>query len=357
MKNILALIAMLFSFALSANSQALLVPANPDSIKVPINFNGTVRTSYVIDLVKYRAAIQAHDTANAIRALIGSTSVTGFAVGYGPTADTLKYTVGGVETIAGIFDRTPKVGLTGGIVSWISGLTFNVTPAVYYINEIRYTSPGGTVTLDPTSTTDPRKDVIALNTAGQVIKITGTASPTPATPQTSNTEYYLTDIFLAPNATEPTNVVQLVAYDENTEWTATAVNVTVNFNSTANTYRGTKAALVGNTTATSYLKFVAPTPVNSSTVSPFSFAIKLNAALNGTTRYYVSFFNGTTQIGSVNLSTAYGFTATNISAYQPIAIPIADFRLTVKPKLQKSESEQPAPPADLTSTTFNSSRE
>jgi hypothetical protein len=327
MKNLFAFLLILFSF--TANSQALLVPSNPDSIKVPINYNGTVRTAYVIDLVKYRAELIVKDTATAIRNLIASSSVTNFTVAYGPTADTLKYTVGGVETVAGTFDHSPKVGITGGIVSWSgTGLKFNVTPAVYYINEIKYTSPGGFVTLDPADATNPRKDVIAFNAVGQVIKITGTAAPSPATPQTGPTDFFLTDVFLAPNATVPTDIVQLVAYDENTEWTATATNVTANFNSTALAYHGTKAIQLGNTTASSVLRFVAPTAVNSSTVSPLSFAIKLNGALAGNTRYVVSLYKGTTQTGSVTLSTTYGFSSSNISTWQPVSIPIADFRLT-----------------------------
>lgn len=67
MKNLLVII-LLFSF--KSFGQSIYVPSNPDSIKVPVNVNGAVRTVYNIDLTKYRAALSAHDTATALRLLI-----------------------------------------------------------------------------------------------------------------------------------------------------------------------------------------------------------------------------------------------------------------------------------------------
>jgi hypothetical protein len=99
-----------------------------------------------------------------------------------------------------------------------SGLTFDVTSAIYTINGVRYTSAAGSVTLTTADVTDPRYDVIAVDNTGTVVKITGTAGTNPTIPQIDPaTQVYLTAIYVAAGATTPGDITQTIIYDQNTE--------------------------------------------------------------------------------------------------------------------------------------------
>jgi hypothetical protein len=67
-----------------------------------------------------------------------------------------------------------------GYVTWSgSGLTFDVTSAIYTINGVRYTSGAGSITLAAADPSNPRYDVIAVDNTGTIVKITGTAGTIP----------------------------------------------------------------------------------------------------------------------------------------------------------------------------------
>src|SRR5690349_8783645 len=93
---------------------------------------------------------------------------------------------GGSSSVTNVFNTTtkhPPDGLTsGGAVAWTSGLSFRVSAAVYVIGAVRYTSAESTVTLSAADATNPRIDVIAVNTSGAVVVIAGTAASPPAKP-------------------------------------------------------------------------------------------------------------------------------------------------------------------------------
>jgi hypothetical protein len=60
-----------------------------------------------------------------------------------------------------------------GYVTWSgSGLTFNVTAAIYRINGVTYNSAAGSVTLPTADATNPRYDVIAVDNTGSIVVIT-----------------------------------------------------------------------------------------------------------------------------------------------------------------------------------------
>src|SRR5215213_8444908 len=55
--------------------------------------------------------------------------------------------------------------LSGGAVTWISDYDYNVSPAVYYIGGVLYTSPSTNITLSPSDIIDNRIDLFVLTTA------------------------------------------------------------------------------------------------------------------------------------------------------------------------------------------------
>jgi hypothetical protein len=211
-----------------------------------------------------------------------------------------------------------------------SGLTVNVTAAIYRINCVTYNSGAGSVTLSTADATNPRYDVVYVDNTGSIGVITGTASANPSIPQVDPaTQIELTSIFVDAGATS-LPITDQVIYDENTEaWTGTATGVTANFTNTLNVQHGTKSADVGSWTTGQQLNFTKNSgTITATDYSIETFYIKLKVALASTANIRVSFLNGTTVVSNVvTLGTGQGFTKTS-TAYQTIAIPISAFTFT-----------------------------
>jgi hypothetical protein len=196
--------------------------------------------------------------------------------------------------------------ISGGIVTWESGLTFRVTAAVYYIDGVRYESLEQTITLDAADATNPRFDILVLDDSEAFDKITGVPAADPSEPQIdSSTQLYLTTVLVGAGATTPTGVSTVIIYDENTEWTASSAGtVSVNFNNTTNPSNGTKSAAVASWSAGATLVFTNSTTVNTGDVQSISLKVWLTATLTKNQNLSLQFFNG----------------ATAVSLQQPIAI-------------------------------------
>lgn len=135
--------------------------------------------------------------------------------------------------------------LNGGIVTWSgTGLVMNVTAAYYVINCNYYNSDGSlSVTLDAADPSNPRIDVIAVDTAQNIVVIKGTAGVNPVKPQVNPTyQVELTEIYVPAGATTPQDYTYRTVYNENTEWTSGSAlsSGTANFNSTVFPSVGTK---------------------------------------------------------------------------------------------------------------------
>lgn len=146
---------------------------------------------------------------------------------------------------------------TGGLVTWQSGFIYNVSTCEYILNNSYYNSPDSQVTLTASDPTNPRIDLIVVNTSEQVVVITGTpaASPQQPTPDPL-TQIELTSILVTAGSIQPGDVYEEIVYDENTEWTPTASGVVVDFASTTQAYHGSISADVSTIESGDYLKFV-----------------------------------------------------------------------------------------------------
>ncbi|HEX8357711.1 MAG TPA: hypothetical protein VF610_09875, partial [Segetibacter sp.] len=257
-----------------------------------------------------------------------TTAVTKVFFKSSETADSIFYRRNGIDSLAGIIDRQAGFKV-GGLVTHRSGLTFDVTAAnPYYIGTGRYASEAGEITLDPADDSLTRRDAIVLNTAGQIVKITGVPSTTPADPQPDPAVHYpLTYITVPPNSETPANVTSAIPYDEHVEWTVSSNSVTINPDNTTNVFTGTKSLSAGVTTSASYIDFTLPIGFNIADFTDFSFYIKLISGISNA-RINVKFFHGSTPVGNaVNISTSNGFTANKLT-YQTIIIPMSSFAIT-----------------------------
>ncbi len=226
--------------------------------------------------------------------------------------------------------------LSGCAVEWVSALIFNVGVCSYTINGVVYTTSAITaVTLSTADPSNPRVDVIIVNTSSTATKVTGTAAASPAAPTIDpTTQLALTHVNVAALATTPTGVSTVSIYEENTEWTS---SVTSNFNaaSTSNPYRGTKdieATTAVLTNAVTLVKPAAGTEVLTNW-NNLVFYLRSKATwptgtgASAARSLLVYWLNGSTQVGGqiAIRSGTFGFDSSITSVYQEISIPISLF--------------------------------
>lgn len=219
------------------------------------------------------------------------------------------------------------------LVTHTTGLSFDISSGQYRINCVTYTNTAGSLTLAAADPTNPRYDVIVVNTSGTQSVITGIADPNPSIPFDQvdpSTELAVTAIYVPAGSTDLTTLDELI-YDENTEtWTGTAVGVTGNFSNTSTVQHLTKSVDVGSWSSASRLDFTKNTgTVDVSQYFALKFYIYLKATLSGSANIRATFYNGAVAVSNtITLAAAYGFTKTNTTSYQIIVIPVSAFTFT-----------------------------
>lgn len=219
--------------------------------------------------------------------------------------------------------------ITGGQVTWISGLTFYVSPASYVINGVLYNSAGGNITLNAADPTSPRIDLIALDSTG-AIKITGTPAPDPQKPQVEpSVQLELTSVLVNAGATTPGNVSRIMIYDENIEWSTVTNNITANFNNTVNPFTGTKSVDVSSYTAATgrVLQFNNGSVFNIANYQLLTIAIRLKSTYANNATISLRWYNGSLIKSSVVTvaSGSYNFVRTVTGVYQIVQVPVSAF--------------------------------
>jgi hypothetical protein len=254
-----------------------------------------------------------------------------FALNYWGLATLAVYS--GQPTILGGNDAGTDTRLvSGGQVTWVSGLTFDIAAGTGYINGSLVTWAAQQVTLDAADPTDPRIDVIYVGTDALADSITGTASADPSEPVTDpGTQLKLALVTVAAGATAPTVTTELV-YAENAgdpaewDWATSGSGWTLN---STNNPRGGTIDIEGTTVAaTAYVQGERGT----STIDPTDYAqlvlyLRFKAAW-GTNRFLqVTLRNAGVQVGNaLRVSSGFfGLDQTNTTTYQAVIIPTLQF--------------------------------
>jgi hypothetical protein len=221
----------------------------------------------------------------------------------------------GVESIAGTLQVTV-------------GACYN-----YTIGGKQYSSPLTTVTLAAADPTNPRLDLIGVNSSGAVFVTTGTPAAQPVAPTADPTSQLgLTTALIPANATSPTLTVVDI-YHENaqspTEWNTTSLGAPINLASTNNPYRGTKDIEATAATTGNYAQMTDPSAgtVQMQNYNNLVFYLRPKAAWAATRSLSVQWLNGGTATGNAVLilpTGTFGFTSSNL-IYQQIAIPTSAF--------------------------------
>ena len=238
--------------------------------------------------------------------------------------------------------------LVSGSAVWDTLLDYNVTNCSYFILGNFYTSLATTVTLVAADSSNPRIDVIYLDTLGHVGVITGIPSPDPIKPVVDPlSQIELTHINIDAQGTSPSGLSKQIVYDENlqvpSEWNTPASITQANYDYLISPYVGLKSINSTSSTISSLggvVQFNNSHNVNIDTCSLLSMYLRQNGAVIGiigrieTTgaigelpSYYVQLFKGgtgvTNKIGIAN--GFYGYNRLLTLAYQNVVVPFTDF--------------------------------
>lgn len=226
--------------------------------------------------------------------------------------------------------------VSGGAVIWITGLQFTVTAARYYIQGIQYSSAQQDITLADADGTHPRIDVIGLDSAGLVFKVTGTAAASPSEPNVDpTTQIQLAFVTIAALATTPTGVSNEVIYTDAAgsaaEWDFTASGSGFTVNSTSSPIAGTKSILCTAPSNGSYAQGARGSgSVEVNAYNYLVFKIKNTSTWAGNRSLLIEFLvSGVLKGSAIQLiNGAFGFSGSS-TATQIIAIPTVLFGVPI----------------------------
>ncbi len=208
-----------------------------------------------------------------------------------------------------------------------SGLIFDVVWPIYYLNGVQYPAGTDQITLDPADPTNPRFDAIIVDATG-ANKITGTPAADPLLPTADPlTELVITYISVLANATTPSGITEEMVYNENTEWTTSTNNGTVNFGATTNPFSGIVHIDSGAFNNTHYLSFADSVQNSIVSFGLLRFFIRLKSTFTSTTWLKLRLYDGATVVSNQVdiLDGSYGFDRAATGGYQIITIPISAF--------------------------------
>jgi len=248
------------------------------------------------------------------------------------------------------------VGVTNGItqpgvISWVSGYTYEVSPSSFYIAGVNYTTPYTEITLANSDPTYDRYDAVVGNTDGTVTIVTGTPAEDPLYPTIDpSTQVQLGFIFVTANSTEP-NVDQDFIYQNypTIAWTTTSSTARIIVNSTNNPYSVPTDIEASSAQNNDNVIFTAISPPTISDFNIITFKIRSKQTWPNYTRLELQFYSGAFAVGNpVSLSHGvYGFNSTLLTDYQIISIPLTTFgaltsvtafRITAKSSLNRVTS-------------------
>lgn len=235
-----------------------------------------------------------------------------------------------LDAVAAAVQQTPNITalVSGGGVLWEADYDFRISQATYLIQGDLFSSPETVITLDAADPALDRIDVIALNSSGAVVKVTGTAAAQPSQPEVDpGTQLLLTFVFVGAATTEPPNVSNTDIYIDNTEWTATTSGSGWNPNSTNNPRSGTKDIEGTNVANNAYVQLEAPAPLTLDSFALLSVFIRSKATWPKNRSLLFQWYSAGVAVGvPATINTGFfGFDSSQILTYQLLAISIAQF--------------------------------
>lgn len=218
----------------------------------------------------------------------------------------------------------------GGSLAWVSGKTYRVGATAYKIAGEDYESAEGEVTLDTADESNPRLDVIALDTNEAIVIVKGTPASDPALPDVDPAQYCMVSFVLLPAGAEAPDVTQMAIYQEGGEWTTTASDADITVGSTNNPRTDTYCIEGTDVDVGDYFEAVRGSDFDPSSQNNLVFYIRKKAAWDTTRTISVQFRRSNKAVGNsvVVLNGSYGFNATSFGSYEQIVVPVSAFGIS-----------------------------
>lgn len=250
-------------------------------------------------------------------------------------ADALAHvTVQAILDLATVNQNGTQTGLvTGGNVVWESAYQFTAAAAVYYIGGTLYSSTEQTVTLDAADAADDRIDVIALDTSGALVKVTGTPAAEPSKPAVDpTTQLELTFVLVEAASTAPVNSGTEAIYEENAEWTASSSGTGWTLASTNNPRTGTVCVEGTSVSSNGYVQFARGALTDLAGFNSLRLYLRSKAAFGNNKLLRAQLLKNGVAVGNAltiaqSTISSFGFDSTNTTNYQLVSIPISQFVL------------------------------
>lgn len=275
-------------------------------------------------------------TGNIVGNLSASQVTVADAGGYytGTDAETVLQEVGASITALNATVGPSPTGnqlISGGGVAQApsGGLDITVSAANYSIQNTLYSSALTNLTLSAADPSNPRIDVVAVNTSGNAVIIQGTPASSPAKPDVDpSTQLELTFFLVGAGATD-LDVTVVDVYLNNAEWTTTASGGTINVASTNNPYTGAVCIEGTSVTTNHYVQFVKPASgtFDMADSDNLVFYIRSKASWANNRLMTITVRNASGQLGSAVTfdQGLFGFNSGQTTTYQQIIIPTALF--------------------------------
>lgn len=222
--------------------------------------------------------------------------------------------------------------LISGSITYLSGLTFDITPLVYVIDGTIYNITNATqVTVTSGDTTYDRIDTIYADIYGNTGVIEGTPSDNPVKPSVNpNTQVEISFVSIPAGGSSP-SITETLVFDEATpitEWGISTIDNPWVSLSTVQSYTGTKSIRFSASTTSKYVEFSAATVFDTSNQNTIQFAIKNTIAwpASNTLDINIVSTSGVILGSAIQLYNGqYGFSSTDTTNWQIISIPVASF--------------------------------
>ena len=219
--------------------------------------------------------------------------------------------------------------MDGGGVVHLTDLSVRVSAASYTINGTSYTSPQADLTFSAADGSNPRIDVIAVNSSGAAVIVAGTAAANPFEPVLDpGTQLRLTAVTIGTGATTLTTANTIIFTEGGGEsWTETASGAPVNVASATSPITGSINVQVTAGVAGNYANFANGSDFDTTTRNVLSLTIKNDAAWSNQRSLLVQWYDSTVARGTaVTIRNGqYGFSGSDLTTEQQIAIPMQAF--------------------------------
>lgn len=216
---------------------------------------------------------------------------------------------------------------SGGGVAHTANLSVMVAAAEYTIQGVDYSSAQTDLTAGAADGSNPRIDLVVVNSSGAAVIVAGTAAANPVEPAIDPTTQLKLAFLLIPAAGSAISVSVVNVYLNNAEYTATQSGGHINLDSTTNPNNGAKDIEGTAVVAGDYFQLQAPGNLDLANYNNLVFFIRSKATWASQKQLTITARNSTAQVGAAITfkDGTFGFNSSTTASYQVIVIPCSLF--------------------------------